>query len=90
VSSISAVGEQHPRSGLAGPILLGLCFFVSACPPAFGWGREGHAVVGLIAEKYMTPTARAKAESLLGGGTITHNEVYKLVRKYSAALGFEI
>jgi hypothetical protein len=26
--------------------------------------------VGLIAEKYMTPAARAKAESLLGGGTI--------------------
>ena len=32
-----------------------------------GWGHEGHAVVGLIAEHYMTGAALTKASDLLGG-----------------------
>jgi hypothetical protein len=36
----------------------------------FGWGHEGHAVVGLIAERYMTPAALARAHDLLDGATI--------------------
>jgi len=43
---------------------------VSAPPLGFGWGHEGHAVVGLIAEHYMAPDALTKAGDLLGGSTI--------------------
>ena len=38
--------------------------------PAFPWGREGHQVVGLIAEKYMTAAALAKAGDLVDGSAI--------------------
>lgn len=37
---------------------------------SFGWGREGHAVVAIVAEHYMTSAALAKAGNLLDGGTI--------------------
>ena len=33
--------------------------------PGFPWGREGHQIVGLIAMKYMTADAQAKAGDLL-------------------------
>lgn len=38
--------------------------------PGFPWGREGHQVVALIAEKYMTAAALAKAGDLLDGSAI--------------------
>ena len=34
---------------------------------SFGWGLEGHTVVGLVAEHYMTGAALATARDLLGG-----------------------
>jgi len=42
------------------------------CPlrAVFGWGHEGHAVVALLAEHYMTPAAVTRADDLLGGNTI--------------------
>lgn len=43
------------------------------CRPGFGWGREGHQIVALIAEHYMTGKARAKASELLNGSTIDSN-----------------
>ena len=36
----------------------------------FPWGREGHPVIGLIAEKYMTAAAQAKAGDLSDGSAI--------------------
>ena len=36
----------------------------------FAWGHEGHTVVGLVAEHYMTASALAKARAILGGSTI--------------------
>lgn len=36
----------------------------------FPWGGEGHQVVGLIAEKYMTTAALANAGNLLDGSAI--------------------
>jgi hypothetical protein len=36
----------------------------------FGWGYEGHDVIGLIAEHYMTAEALAKTALLLDGGTV--------------------
>jgi len=42
-----------------------------AVPPlGFGWGHEGHVVVALIAEHYMTPGALTRASDLLDGATI--------------------
>jgi len=48
-----------------------LAFAVLAVPSAgFGWGHEGHTVVALIAEKYMTGEALAKSGNLLDGANI--------------------
>ena len=42
------------------------------CPvrAVFGWGHEGHVVVALIAEHYMTPAALTRAGDLLDGASI--------------------
>lgn len=37
------------------------------CGPALAWGPEGHAIVALVAEAHLTPTARRQASALLGG-----------------------
>jgi hypothetical protein len=46
--------------------------FALLCPfrAVFGWGHEGHTVVALIAEHYMTPAALTKSSDLLGGATL--------------------
>jgi hypothetical protein len=36
--------------------------------PAWAWGRQGHRIVGQIAEARLTPEARAAVEQLLGEG----------------------
>ena len=48
-------------------LVLALIF---SSPLSFPWGGEGHQVVGLIAEKYMTASALAKAGDLLDGSAI--------------------
>ena len=40
---------------------------VAAPTPGFGWGREGHDVIALIAEQNMTTTALQRAKAILGG-----------------------
>jgi nuclease S1 len=40
------------------------------CRAGLGWGHEGHTVVALVAEHYMTGVVPTKARDLLGGGTI--------------------
>ena len=40
---------------------------VAAPTPGFGWGREGHEVIALIAEQNMTPTVLQRAKAILGG-----------------------
>ena len=39
-------------------------------PPGLAWGREGHQVIALIAEQYLTAASKAKAADLLGGSVI--------------------
>lgn len=48
------------------------CALALLWPCRFGlaWGHEGHTVVALIAEKYMTQEAIATAGNLLDGSTI--------------------
>jgi hypothetical protein len=36
-----------------------------AAPHALAWGDEGHEIVGLIAEHYLTPTIRQKVDAIL-------------------------
>jgi hypothetical protein len=45
---------------------------VLICLPrlAFGWGHEGHVVIALIAEHYMTPAALKDSRELLDGESI--------------------
>ena len=51
-------------------ILAAALVLIWPCRGLFGWGREGHTVVALIAERYMTPTALKDASDLLDGATI--------------------
>ena len=41
---------------------------VALAGAAFGWGREGHAIIGAIAARHLTPEARAGVAELLGPG----------------------
>jgi hypothetical protein len=50
--------------------LLGALVLVAAPPLGFGWGREGHEVVALIAEHNMTPAALERANAILGGASL--------------------
>jgi hypothetical protein len=47
-----------------------LVILVCVAQRGFAWGREGHEVVALIAEHYMTGAAKAKAAALLDGSSI--------------------
>ncbi len=38
--------------------------------PGWAWGQQGHRIVGIVAEAYVTPDARAQLESLLGGASL--------------------
>ena len=38
--------------------------------PAYSWGKNGHRIVGLIAERHLTDTAKAQLKPLLGGDTL--------------------
>jgi hypothetical protein len=35
--------------------------------PAFAWGADGHAIVGLVADRFLTEAARGRVERLLEG-----------------------
>ena len=37
--------------------------------PAHAWGDEGHEIIGLIADHYLTPVAREKLNALLATDT---------------------
>lgn len=49
---------------------LGIMLSVSAS--AFAWGQKGHDVTAFIAEKHLTPTAKAACESILDGKSIVY------------------
>lgn len=39
---------------------------------AFGWGQKGHDVTAFIAEKHLTPAAKAACDSIFGGKSIVY------------------
>jgi len=45
-------------------IVAGIC---ATGRPAHAWGDEGHEVIGLIAQNYLTPATRARVELILAG-----------------------
>jgi S1/P1 Nuclease len=51
-------------------ILLSVVLFAAATSIAFGWGRTGHRLVGLIAQEHLTPVALANVQYLLGKETL--------------------
>jgi len=65
------VTQQSGRSysRLFTAIVLTVSFGLSG--NAHAWGDEGHEIVGLIAEHYLDPAVKQKAETLLAGDT-TH------------------
>jgi hypothetical protein len=50
--------------------LSGVLIVVVAPPLGFGWGREGHEVVALMAEQNMTNAALERAKAILGGASL--------------------
>jgi hypothetical protein len=50
--------------------LLGVLILVGVSPLGFGWGREGHEIVALIAERNMGLAALEPAKALLGGASL--------------------
>jgi nuclease S1 len=49
---------------------LAVTLFATAhwCPSAFAWGRLGHRVIARLAERHLTPTAKAEIAALLTEG----------------------
>jgi nuclease S1 len=51
--------------------LTALAIFTCVAPgPSFGWGEDGHVIVGKIAEANLNPTAKAKIKDLLDDRSI--------------------
>lgn len=57
---------------------------LSFASPAWAWGCEGHQVIALIAEKNLTPHARAMAMKILANGPISPD-----LRRYCRETGFD-
>jgi S1/P1 Nuclease len=72
MKGLGLVSSRVKRSFLSIIALTSVAAFGLLCPlrGVLGWGHEGHQVIGLIAEHYMTGAALAKAADLLGGATI--------------------
>jgi hypothetical protein len=68
---------MHEESGMAHPskviaaVFGAMCIVCWCClmAPAYGWGDEGHEVIGLIADHYLEPAVRAKVNAILAGDT---------------------
>lgn len=59
---------RAPASRLLHPFAaLALLLALAPVPEALGWGREGHRIIGLLAESGLSPAARAEVRRLLAG-----------------------
>lgn len=50
--------------------ILLLAFVVVSTNFAFGWGQNGHQIVGKLADQYLTPEARKQIQAILGDETM--------------------
>ena len=53
------------RSKIGAPAIIALAVLSLHAPGVLAWGEEGHRMVGAIAERYLTPEARAGVLALL-------------------------
>lgn len=51
---------------------LALVFIVGSSSLCFGWGRDAHAAIAYIAERHLTPTAKANIEQCIDGHSIVY------------------
>jgi len=51
-------------------LLLGVLCCALPAGPAFAWGQTGHRITGALAERYLSGTARAHVQLLLGSETL--------------------
>jgi hypothetical protein len=56
---------------LAAIALCGVSMFVASQQQAMAWGDDGHKTVALIAEQFLTPTAKRQVSALLASDTDT-------------------
>lgn len=52
-----------------------LAISLACCMSAFGWGADGHTVVGRIAETHLTPAAKERVRELIGERSLGDNGV---------------
>jgi hypothetical protein len=57
-------------------LLLTLGVLLAAPAPAHAWGRQGHRLVGRLAEVRLSGDARRMVRRLLGGGTLGENAIW--------------
>jgi hypothetical protein len=63
-----------PRSSLA-RVVLGLCLLACAVGEARAWGPKGHVVVASVAERRLTPKARAAVRELLNDRSMAESRL---------------
>ena len=61
--------RSRKRTVLLAPVFAAAVLAATIPDCAFGWGDEGHQVVGAIADHYLDPTVRAQVNQLLAGDT---------------------
>lgn len=57
-------------------IITALLLTVAFSHQAFGWGRDVHATIAYIAERHLTPTAKANIEACIDGRSIVYYASY--------------
>ena len=58
-------------------ILFTALLFLLASSAAYPWGSQGHAAIGLVAERRLTPEARRHIESILGNDDLAWTLAYQ-------------
>ena len=53
-------------------IAISIIFIAGSTNLCFGWGRDAHAAIAYIAERHLTPTAKANIESCIDGHSIVY------------------
>jgi hypothetical protein len=68
---VQKVAQKPTSFRMAAVVLLPSILWIAwTVQPAVGWGREGHVIISMIAERRLTPSARAQVQELLGNATL--------------------
>ncbi len=58
------------KQGVSHLLAAALIYPLTGSVPAFAWAPQGHEIIAAIARAHLTPAARAKSASLLGGDSM--------------------